>query len=66
MSERAKPTKASDLPTKTVRGPNGKFIRLKVVKSDSPTLGRDLLGAFKSNVRRVREVRRKGDAADPA
>jgi len=55
----------SDLPTKTVRAPNGKIVRLKVVKADSKTLGQDLLAAFRSNVRRVREERRdRGNGAN--
>jgi len=49
----------SDLPTKTVRAPDGKIVRLKVVKADSKTLGEDLLAAFRSNVRGIREGRRR-------
>jgi hypothetical protein len=57
----------SDLPTKTVRTPDGATLRLKVVKSDSDTLGQDLLAAFRSNVRSIRSRRRSSlGAADPA
>jgi len=49
----------SDLPTKTVRAPDGTTVRLKVVKADSKTLGRDLLAAFRSNVRGIRDGRRR-------
>lgn len=52
-------TKPADLPTKSVRAPDGTVVRLKVVKSDSETLGDDLLAAFRSNVRRVITERRK-------
>lgn len=51
--------KPSDLPTKRVRGPNGEIVQLKVVQSESPTLPYDLLAAFRSNVRRITENRRK-------
>lgn len=53
--------KPSDLPTKVVRAPDGSVIRMKVVQSDSPTLGQDLLAAFQSNVRRVRSDQRVRD-----
>lgn len=49
----------SDLPTKTVRAPDGSLVRLKVVKSDSDTLDEDLLAAFRSNVRSIVTERRK-------
>lgn len=49
----------SDLPTKMVRAPDGTWIRMKVVKSDSETLDQDLLAAFRSNVRSIVEERRK-------
>ncbi|MFC3442455.1 hypothetical protein ACFOKF_14870 [Sphingobium rhizovicinum] len=60
--------KPSDLPTKTVRAPNGEIVRLKVVQSDSETLPYDLLAAFRSNVRSIRDERRRKarDAADTA
>lgn len=48
----------SDLPTKRVTAPDGSIVQLKVVKADSPTLDQDLLAAFRSNVRRVRDERR--------
>lgn len=48
----------SDLPTKRVRAPDGTIIQMKVVQSDSPTLGDDILAAFRSNVRRIRDERR--------
>lgn len=51
--------RASDLQTKRVRSPGGKWISVKVVKSDSETLEADLLAAFRSNVRRVRDDRRE-------
>lgn len=67
MSSRPAKRRPSDLPTKTVRSPDGKLVRLKVVKADSKTLGEDLLAAFRSNVRSIRENRRKTqDAADSA
>lgn len=57
----------SKLPTKTVRAPDGELVRLKVVKADSDTLAMDLLAAFASNVRRVRDGRReKANAAADA
>jgi len=49
----------SDLETKRVRAPDGSVVRMKVVKSDSETLNQDLLAAFRSNVRSIREQRRK-------
>jgi len=54
-----KKVRASDLPTKRVRAPDGRMIAVKVVKSDSDTLEADFLAAFRSNVRRVREARRE-------
>lgn len=57
-----------DLPTKIVRSADGTIVRLKVVQSDSATLGEDLLAAFQSSVRRIRSRRRKAAGApeDPA
>jgi hypothetical protein len=51
-----------------VRAPDGKLVRLKVVKADSETLGEDLLAAFRSNVRGIRDGRRRqsNDAPDAA
>jgi len=51
-------TRASDLPTKRVVASDGSVIQMKVVQAESPTLGADLLAAFRSNVRRIREDRR--------
>ena len=58
MATRTKFIRSSDLPTKTVRAPNGETVRLKVVKSDSDTLPLDLLAAFRANVRRIRTERK--------
>lgn len=58
MSQRPRKVRASDLPTKRVTAPDGTIVQLKVVQADSPTLAQDLLAAFRSNVRRVREERR--------
>lgn len=68
MSIRPRNVRPSDLPTKTVRAPSGEVVRLKVVKADSETLGEDLLAAFRSNVRSIRENRRRKrhDAPDAA
>ena len=61
-------TTPRDLPTKIVRSADGTIVRMKVVQSDSATLGEDLLAAFQSNVRRIRSRRRKlaDDPQDPA
>jgi hypothetical protein len=66
MSSRPTKVRPSDLQTKTVRSPEGELVRLKVVKADSKTLGDDLLAAFRSNVRGIRESRRRksNDARD--
>ena len=48
-----------DLPTRTVRAPDGTLVRKKVVQADSPTFSQDLLAAFRSNVRRIRAEQRK-------
>ena len=58
MRQRSKRVRASDLPTKRVTAPDGTIVQLKVVQANSPTLAQDLLAAFRSNVRRVREERR--------
>lgn len=58
MPQRFRKVRASDLPTKRVTAPDGTVVQLKVVQANSPTLGQDLLAAFRSNVRRVREERR--------
>jgi hypothetical protein len=63
MSDRPKKIRPSDLPTKRVRAPDGTMVNLKVVKSDSPTLGLDLLAAFQANVKRIRSERRKRQRA---
>ena len=64
----AKKIRPSDLPTKRVTAPDGSVIQMKVVNAESPTLGADLLAAFRSNVRRVRDQRRGRsiDAAVPS
>lgn len=59
MATRASRTRPSDLPTKTVRAPDGTMIRMKVVQAESPTLAHDLLAAFQSNVRRLKDEQRK-------
>lgn len=51
-------TRPSDLPTKRVTASDGSVIQMKVVQAESPTLGSDLLAAFRSNVRRIRDERR--------
>lgn len=51
--------RASDLPTKTVRAADGSVVRVKVVQANSPTLDRDLLAAFRANVRRIKDEQRK-------
>ena len=53
-----KKIRPSDLPTKRVTAPDGSVIQMKVVNAESPTLGADLLAAFRSNVRRIRDERR--------
>ena len=54
----AKKIRPSDLPTKRVTAPDGSVIQMKVVNAESPTLAADLLAAFRSNVRRIRDERR--------
>lgn len=64
---RTKPkVRPSDLRTKIVRGPDGKTVRVKVVQSESETLPHDLLAAFRSNVRRIKEERRRRADTDAA
>ena len=58
MTGKVKTIRPSDLPTKRVRAPDGSMIQMKVVQSDSPTLPYDLLAAFRSNVRRIKEAER--------
>lgn len=58
MTTKLKTVRPSDLPTKRVRAPDGSIIQMKVVQSDSPTLGEDLLAAFRSNVRRIKDDQR--------
>ena len=53
-----------DIPFKTVEGPEGRKVRVKVVQAESKTLASDLLAAFRSNVRRVREDKRRAENAD--
>ena len=62
MSKRSKKIRPSDLPTKRVRGPDGRMISVKVVRSESDNLEGELLAAFQSNVRRVRDERRERGA----
>jgi hypothetical protein len=59
MATQLKTVRPSDLPTKRVRAPDGTVVQLKVVQSDSQTLGEDLLAAFRSNVRRIKADQRK-------
>lgn len=59
MNEPLKKVRPSDLPTKRVTAPDGTVVQMKVVQADSPTLGEDLLAAFRSNVRRIKEDQRK-------
>ncbi len=59
MASKATKIRPSDLPTKIVHGPNGEKIRVKVIQSESPTLAYDLLAAFRSNVRRIKDDQRK-------
>lgn len=56
----------SDLPSKTVHAPDGTTLRVKVVQSESKTLGQDLLAAFRANVRGIRESRRRQSHASDA
>ena len=63
MSERHK-IRSSDLEVKRVRAPDGSIIQMKVVQAESPTLGADLLAAFRSNVRRIKTEQRKRARAD--
>ena len=65
MAKSTRSIRASDLPTKRVTAPDGSIVQLKVVNADSPTLGQDLLAAFRSNVRRVRDQRRDRQHVDP-
>lgn len=64
----AKQVRPSDLPTKRVTAPDGTVVRMKVVQSESATLGQDLLAAFRSNVRRIKDDQRRQRhvAQDPA
>lgn len=62
MSDPPKKLRPSDLPTKRMRAPDGRIIAVKVVKSDSENLEGEILAAFQSNVRRVREERRERGA----
>jgi len=64
MATQLKTVRPSDLPTKRVRAPDGTVVRMKVVQSDSPTLGEDLLAAFRANVRRIKAEQRKRARAE--
>lgn len=55
----AKQVRPRDLPTKRVTAPDGTVVRMKVVQSESPTLAQDLLAAFRSNVRRIKDDQRR-------
>lgn len=66
MATQLKTVRPSNLPTKRVRAPDGTIVQMKVVQSDSETLGEDLLAAFRSNVRRVKAEQRKRRGADDA
>ena len=61
MATRAPNVRASDLPTKRIRAADGTVVRMKVVQSDSDTLANDLLAAFRSNVRRIKQAQRDVD-----
>lgn len=54
MATRAKEIRPSDLPTKTVRAPDGSPYSMKVVQAESPTFAQDMLAAFRWNVTRIR------------
>jgi len=55
----AKQVRPSDLPTKRVTALDGTVVQMKVVQSESPTLAQDLLAAFRSNVRRIKDDQRR-------
>lgn len=59
MASKAPEIRPSDLPTKIVHGTNGEKVRMKVIQSESPTLAYDILAAFRSNVRRIKQEQRK-------
>lgn len=59
MASKATKTRPSDLPTKRVRAADGSIVQMKVVQADSPTFAHDLLAAFRSNVRRIKDEQRK-------
>jgi hypothetical protein len=59
IADMAKQVRPSDLPTKRVTASDGTVVRMKVVQADSPTLGQDLLAAFRSNVRRIKTEQRR-------
>ena len=66
MSNRPKKVRPSDLPTKRLRAPDGRLLSVKVVKADSDNLEGELLAAFQSNVRRLKDERRKRGATRAA
>jgi hypothetical protein len=68
MATRKRRVRASDLPTKIVRAPDGSRLHMKVVQADSASLAHDLLAAFQSNVRRIKAEQRRRNigAADSA
>lgn len=64
MSKRLVDVRPSDLATKRVTAPDGTVIQMKVVQANSPTFARDMLAAFRSNVRRIRTDQRKRARAE--
>lgn len=48
-----------DLPDKKIKTPDGNYITMKVVQSDSEHLKEDLLTAFRSNVARIISKQRR-------
>jgi hypothetical protein len=66
VASKATKTLPSDLPTKRVRSVDGSVVQMKVVQADSPTFAHDLLAAFRSNVRRIKEEQRKRASVENA
>jgi hypothetical protein len=64
MATKAPKISPSDLPTKKMRAPDGTLYSMKVVQSDSATLGLDLQAAFRWNVSRIRAEQRKRARAE--
>ena len=59
MTRMLKNVRPSDLPNKRVTAPDGTVLQMKVVQADSPTFAEDMLAAFRSNVRRIKDDQRK-------